>query len=211
MENLAVNYIEFYNEETLLFEKIGPEFQRGKDPSVIDFETLLAWKSDRPGDAHWMRLSNICTTIEDAVAGLCADIRSAENHEARLNVLMRKWGFLLPTAATILTVFYPEFFTMYDERTRRQTSTENWSQRRFTPKLWKHYCEFKDKIIALASPGLTLRDADRYVMGKDTYELRKEKLARIARGEGKPRKKSERKKANANLTVADITSSQRVS
>jgi hypothetical protein len=104
-------------------------------------------------------------------------------------VLIGKWLFALPTAATILTVFYPEFFTMYDERTRRQTSTMDWSQRTFTPALWKHYCEFKDKIVALAPPGLTLRDADRYVMGKDTYESRERKLARIAHGEGKQRPK----------------------
>jgi hypothetical protein len=200
MENKAVNYIEFYDDEKLLFEKVGPEFRQGIDPSVMHFETLLAWKSDRPGDAHWMRLMRICGgTTEDAVASLCADIRSAEDHKARLKGLIRKWLFALPTAATILTVFYPEFFTMYDERTCRQTSTKDWSQRTFTPELWEDYCEFKDKIVALAPPGLTLRDADRYVMGKDTYESRERKLARIARGEGKPRKRNPRK-ANGTAT-----------
>jgi hypothetical protein len=170
MNNQAVNYVDFYDDERLLFEKVGPEFQRGIDPSVMHFETLLAWKSDRPGDAHWMRLMKVCSgTMENAVAALCDDIRSAEGHKARLEVLFRKWKFKLPTAVTILTVFYPEFFTMYDERTRRQTDTKNWSQRTsFTDDLWEHYCQFKDKIFALAPPGSTLRDADRYVMGKDT-------------------------------------------
>jgi hypothetical protein len=210
MANQAVNYIEFYDDEKLLFEKVGPGFRRGVDPSVMHLETLLAWKSDRPGDAHWMRLTKICgPTMEGAVAALCADIRSAEHHEARLKVLIRKWRFALPTAVTILTVFYPEFFTMYDVRTRRQTNTEDWSQRRFTPYLWKHYCEFKDKIVALAPPGVTLRDADRYVMGKDAYEFRETKLARIAQGEGKPRKKRQRKKTSANIAVATL--SQRAS
>jgi hypothetical protein len=207
MEKTAVNYIEFYNDENVLFEKIGPEFRQGMDPSVMHFEALLAWKSDRPGDTHWMRLMKICGgTMENAVAALCADIRSAKDHKTRLEVLIRKWEFKLPTAVTILTVFYPEFFTMYDERTRRQTDTKNWSQRTsFTPDLWEHYCEFKDKIVALAPYGLSLRDADRYVMGKDTYEARERKLARIARGEGKPRKKRKRQKANANATDVDAS------
>jgi hypothetical protein len=195
MGNGAVNYIEFYDDENLLFEKVGPEFLRGVDPSVMHFETLLGWKSERPGDAHWMRLMKICAgTTEDAVAAICTDIRSAADDKARLEVLIRKWLFYLPTAATILTVFYPGVFTMYDKRTRNQTGTKDWSQRTFTPALWEHYREFKDKIVALVPPGLSLRDADRYVMGKDTYEARKKKLARIARGEGKPRQKRKTQK-----------------
>jgi hypothetical protein len=133
--------------------------------------------------------------MEDAVAAICADIRSAADDKARLEVLMRKWQFYLPTAVTILVVFYPKLFTMYDVRTRNQTTTEDWSQRSFTDALWKHYCEFKDKVVALARLGWELRDADRYVMGKDIYESREKKLARIARGEGKPRKKRKPKKA----------------
>ena len=145
MENEAVNYIDFYDAENLLFEKVGPEFRQGIDPSVMHFETLLGWKSERPGDAHWLRLIKICgRTMQDAVAAICADITSAADDKARLEVLMRKWQFYLPTAVTILVVFYPEFFTMYDVRTRNQTMTEDWSQRSFTDALWKHYCEFKD-------------------------------------------------------------------
>lgn len=166
-ENKPVNYIGFYDDEKLLFETVGPQFRRGIDPSVMHFETLLAFKSERPGDAHWMRLIKICGgTMEDAVAAICADIRSAADEKARLEVLMRKWQFYLPTAVTILAVFYPEFFTMYDVRTRNQTTTEDWSQRSFTDALWKHYCEFKDKVVALAPLGWELRDADRYVNGQ---------------------------------------------
>jgi hypothetical protein len=203
MGNGAVNYIEFYDDENLLFEKVGPEFLRGVDPSVMHFETLLGWKSERPGDAHWMRLMKICDgTMEDAVAAICTDIRSAADDKARLEVLIRKWLFYLPTAATILTVLYPEVFTMYDKRTRNQTGTKDWSQHTFTPALWEHYCEFKDKIVALVPPGLSLRDADRYVMGKDTYEAREKKLARIARGEGKPRQKRKPQKRAATEKAA---------
>jgi hypothetical protein len=97
-------------------------------------------------------------------------------------------------------VFYPEVFTMYDKRTRNQTGTKDWSGRTFTPALWNHYCEFKDRIVALATPGLSLRDGDRYVMGKDTYEAREKKLARIARGEGKPRQQRKPNKANGAAT-----------
>jgi len=210
-ENKPVNYIEFYDAEKLLFEKVAPEFRQGIDPSVMHFETLLGWKSERPGDAHWMRLTRISGgTMEDAVAAICADIRSAEDHSARLKVLIRKWQFALPTAATILTVFYPEFFTMYDVRTRRQTNTEDWSQRTFTPALWEHYCEFKAKIVALAPPDLPLRDADRYVMGKDTYESREKKLARIARGEGRPRRKRNKTDGTAALAPRDALYVSRV-
>jgi hypothetical protein len=206
MENQPVNYIDFYDAENLLFEKVGPEFRQGIDPSAIYFQTLLGWKSERPGDAHWMRLMKISGgTMEDAVAAICADIRSAADDKARLAVLMRKWQFYLPTAVTILVVLYPEFFTMYDVRTRNQTTTEDWSQRNFTDALWKHYCDFKDKVVALAPLGWELRDADRYVMGKDIYESREKKLARIARGEGKPRQKRKRQNANANETGVDAS------
>jgi len=45
--NHAVNYVDFYDDERLLFEKVGPEFQRGIDPSVIT--SKRSWLGNRIG------------------------------------------------------------------------------------------------------------------------------------------------------------------
>jgi hypothetical protein len=91
------------------------------------------------------------------------------------------------------------------KRTQIKTHQKGWSQRNFTDALWKHYCDFKDKVVALTPPGLSLRDADRYLMGKDIYEAQEKKLTRIAGGEGKPRQKRKQHNANANETGADAS------
>lgn len=47
---------------------------------------------------------------------LTADIYGASTGRERLRVLMEDYGFLLPMATAILTVLWPDEFTVYDIR-----------------------------------------------------------------------------------------------
>lgn len=51
-----------------------------------------------------------------AVSMLSHDLSKARSPEARLQVLMAGWKFRLPAATAILSVFYPDEFSVYDYR-----------------------------------------------------------------------------------------------
>jgi hypothetical protein len=111
--------------------------RRGKTPPLFDFFDLSNKTSQSnsfgnraesrvlPRPKHLPRL---------AMSGECAPERNAEERwtygtapaDARFNVqtafnshwdiLMRDWGLRLPMASAILTVLFPEEFTVYDQR-----------------------------------------------------------------------------------------------
>lgn len=83
---------------------------------------------------------------------------------------MSDWGFRLATASAILTVLYPDRFTIYDVRVCGQLNAfEDLKARRFSISLWDHYEKFKKKAIAHAPQGLTLREVDHYHWGNSWH------------------------------------------
>jgi hypothetical protein len=76
-------------------------------------------------------------------------------------------GFYLPMASAILTVLYPNEFSIYDVRVCGELGafSELGNITRFE-KLWPRYSEFLQAVEKSAPPGLPLRDKDRYLWGK---------------------------------------------
>jgi hypothetical protein len=85
----------------------------------------------------------------------------------RLSLLLGKWGFRLPTASAILTVLYPEQFTVYDVRVRTGLRMRDICDRHDVVEAY-----FKEYLPTVAElpQGATLREKDRYLWGKSTYE-----------------------------------------
>lgn len=89
-------------------------------------------------------------------------------------MLIEKWGFPLATASAILSVLYPDAFTIYDVRVRRVLMScrigdfGRLGQRRWAEKAWRGYLEFVEAIRAAAPQELSrnLRDCDRWFGAK---------------------------------------------
>jgi hypothetical protein len=77
---------------------------------------ILDWKSSRARTRHRSRLAGIAGSFNAAVGEIAADLHAAASPEQRLGVLLTKWGFRLPTASAILSILYPDIFTIYDIR-----------------------------------------------------------------------------------------------
>lgn len=54
--------------------------------------------------------------LDDAVKNLTEKISKAPDNKKKLRLLVVDWGFQLPMASAILTVLYPNDFTVYDVR-----------------------------------------------------------------------------------------------
>ena len=104
---------------------------------------------------------------------IAANLHNALEPDQRVGVLMTKpkWGFLLPTASAILTVLYPDSFSVYDRRVCKELrdfdglANMNWSA-----DLWREYQRFVVAVRSAAPSELSLRDCDRWLWGRDKRE-----------------------------------------
>ena len=116
------------------------------------------------------RLLKKAASFREASDRLAFELHAAKTAQDKLELLMDAWGFPLPMATAVLTVLYPEEFTIYDVRVCGQLNDFRYlSQRRFSAALWDAYCRFVDAVRAKAPTGFSLRDADRYLWGQSMY------------------------------------------
>jgi hypothetical protein len=74
-------------------------------------------------------------------------------------------------ASAILTVLYPDDFTVYDYRLCEQLGDfYNLATRSNFEDVWSGYETLLDRIRAATPDGLSLRDRDRYLWGKSAHE-----------------------------------------
>ena len=116
---MGENYLKYCHLELYLFDTVRKRFANGGCLSAFDFFCILIWKANRAKSMHARRLLGYGHgSLDETVVKLTRSVNRAGSPKERLFVLMRNWGFRLPTASAILTVLYPEEFTVYDVRAR---------------------------------------------------------------------------------------------
>ena len=178
-----MDYRQIYDQENYLFNTVRPRFAEQGYLSAFDFFCILIWKSNRSKSlAPKKLLSKGYTDLDAAVYALTSGLSNITSAKDRLRYLWDwgQWELRLPTASAILTVLYPDDFTVYDVRVcemlndfHNLTDTSNFE------KLWLRYQEFKRAVEQSAPGELSLRDKDRYLWGK-SFSL--QLTADIARG-----------------------------
>jgi hypothetical protein len=137
---------------------------------AFDFFCIVIWKANRAKSKIAKKLLNVHNDLNTAVKALTYGLAQQSNGKSRLCFLWEA-GFHLPMATAILTVLYPDDFTVYDERVcdmlggfHNLKSCSNFEV------LWNGYQEFKRKVKESGPGELPLRDKDRYLWGKSFYE-----------------------------------------
>jgi hypothetical protein len=174
---ISPDYCEIYNLETYLLETVRCRFQTQGWLSAFDFFCIIIWKANRAKTRIAKRLLTKVNTnsLEIAARQLTMGLFKQSKPMERLRYLMTDWGFLLPMASAILTILYPDDFTVYDIRVCDELG-EYHHLANITDfnKLWRGYLEFRDAVNQAAPTELSLRDKDRYLWGKSfTQQLRK--------------------------------------
>ena len=84
---------------------------------------------------------------------------------------MERWNFQLPTATAVLTILYPEHFTVYDIRVCQVLGDfADLRHRKFSEKLWAALLRYKHSVQEASPVGLSLRECDKFLWGKSFYE-----------------------------------------
>jgi hypothetical protein len=149
---------------------VRPRFKKIGELEPADFYMVLILKAARAKNYHKKRLTNIAGSFKKAVRKIASELHRSTNHKHRLQVLMHKWRFSLPTASAILTFLYPNAFTVYDWRVCKEVKCDykSWHSRRFSDALWSHYESFNQEVINKTPAHLSLRDNDRFLIGRST-------------------------------------------
>jgi hypothetical protein len=166
------DWLALYDLERYVLSQVHDRFHTDGTISAFDFFCIVAWKSNRSRSKIAARLLRHAKSLESAVQALAADLWSATSPKERFDLLIQRWGFRLPTASAVLSVLYPDVFTVYDWRVCEQLGEHrtlaDWSN---PERLWEGYQAYITAVRSAAPDGLSLRDKDRYLwarsFGKD--------------------------------------------
>jgi hypothetical protein len=166
----AMDYVKFYHLERYLLEEVGPQFRSSGTIDPADLFMIFVWKANRAKTRVRDKLKGHANgSFTEAARKIGAALYAAKDQKERLGILMRDWGLRLPMASAILTILYPEFFTVYDVRVCEMLNIAC-KDPRFSDKCWNEYESFKDALCKNTPPDLCLRDKDRFLWGKSFWE-----------------------------------------
>jgi len=178
MNTDQIDYVKLYGLESYLFEVVNPRFQQQGLLSSFDFFCIVIWKANRSKSTIAKRLlKKEHKNLEEASKALTSQIHQAPTAKEKMKVLMDEWGFLLPMTSAILTVLYPDTFTVYDVRVCQMLKKySTLKDIRNLDKLWPQYLDFIESVKK-ATPGVkSLRDKDRYLWGKSFHDQLKKDI-----------------------------------
>lgn len=148
-----------YNLERYLFDEVSARFRRDGTLSADDFYAIIVWKSNRTKTKIQKGLEAAGLTASD----LMDKVAKAGDDLARVKLLRTVKGIGLPIASAILTVGYPDRFTVLDYRAWESAQAEGLKGLPASePATPRAYLKYRDACQAFAGQvGLSLRDLDR--------------------------------------------------
>jgi hypothetical protein len=177
------DYQKYHQLEAYLFGTVGPQFRQSGVISATDFFCIVIWKSNRSKSTIANRLRKQDpkrrSDLSVIIKALGYAIHKAPTHQKRLEILLKQWGFRLPMASAILTVLYPDDFSIYDIRVCEQLGDfKNLAAKRPFVRLWEVYQAYLDVVRQTTPKHLCLRDKDRWLWGKSFIEQLESDLKR---------------------------------
>ena len=188
MEEDYTDYKRYYWLEEYLFGEVIDKFQKDHCIGSFDFFCIIIWKANRAkskiadrlkrmdlkesaDDNLNLPLGKMTGDLDEICKQITKEIYNLGKPEAQLKYLLDTWGFRLPMASSILTVLYPDVFTVYDIRVcttlKDYQKIDNISDT--SERIWEYF-KFVKKVKEATPAHLSLRDKDRYLWGKSFHD-----------------------------------------
>jgi len=112
-----MNYAKFYDLESYIFGEVTKFFHEKGYLEGFHFYLILIWKANRAKHRNALKILNNAEnkSFDEGVKLLTHQINKAETDLEKIKTLY-EWKFRTATASAILTVLYPDKFTVYDYR-----------------------------------------------------------------------------------------------
>ncbi|MBI2843102.1 MAG: hypothetical protein HYX78_06850 [Armatimonadetes bacterium] len=164
-------YLAYYDIEWYLFQVVNKRFHKDGYLSAFDFFCIVIWKSNRAKSIVARRLlKHGYAHLDEAVRDMTVGLSRQASKRDKLFYLLKSWGFRLPMATAVLTVLYPQDFTVYDIRvcdSLRQF--HNLGNLTSFERVWQGYEDFLREVKKAVPEDLCLRDKDRCLWAKSFY------------------------------------------
>jgi len=172
---MQLDFLEYYDLENYLFENVRQRFHREGSLGAFDFFSIVVWKANRSKSKIARRLLQHDTEKREELDPIARDLtrslHAAVEPKERLRILIQNWGFKLPMATAILSVLWPDVFSVYDIRVCDQLTRFHKLVNVTTfDTLWNGYQEYLNALKTSVPPQLRLRDQDRFLWGKSVAE-----------------------------------------
>jgi len=165
------DYKKFYNSEKYLFTVVHQKFQLNHFLSVFDFFCIVIWKANRAKSKVASRIRLKEPNLEKAVFEITNGLFYAASDEERLRILMVDWKLRLPMSSAVLSVFYPDRFTIYDYRVCEMLGKfDDLGQKVKFESIWNGYSQYIEGVRQFVPSEKSLRDKDKYLWGKSFCE-----------------------------------------
>jgi hypothetical protein len=168
-----MDHLKLYDLERYLFDVVKPTFDRDRKLEAFDFFCIIIWKANRAKSKVARRIvtcdkRNRSEDLNAIVGDMTSAIYEANRSDReQMRILKEEWKFHLPMASAILTILYPEVFTVYDIRVcnvlGKYREVQDKSQ---FDDLWKGYCAYRDDVRNAEPSVSSLRDKDRILWAK---------------------------------------------
>ena len=115
--------------------------------TAFDFFCIVIWKANRAKTKIAQRLLKYNPDINQSVKDLTAKIFSATDDRQKLKVLIDDYQFRLPMSSAILSLRYPDNFSVYDVRVcNTLTNLRGLDTNTNFEKLWLGYKDYIDNV-----------------------------------------------------------------
>ena len=170
-----MDYLKYYDLERYLFEDVSKRFRKEGSIGAFDFFSIVVWKANRAKSQIARKLLTNQTgkkDLESVCRRLTDSLHRIPTPKERLCFLMKEWKFALPMASAILSVCWPDDFTVYDYRVCEMLESKKLGEFHylkgvvFSERMWNGYLDFKSAVAKATPKALSVRDRDRYLWGE---------------------------------------------
>ena len=162
--------LKLYNTENYILTDVKDFFLQNGYLNTFDFFCIIIWKANRAKSKIANRLLNFNSNLDESVKELTTKIYQAETEKQKLNVLIVDFGFRLPMASAILSLLYPEKFTIFDIRVCDTFPEYKGIENLKFENLWSKYCQYIQSVRNYGKLKVSLRNKDRILWGKSFQE-----------------------------------------
>lgn len=179
----GINPLAYYDLESYLFDDVGHWFTALGKLSAFGLFSIVIWKANRAKSRVAKRLLETAPGESlDAISQRIADaLTQAEDDREAMRILVVDWGFRLPMASAILTVLYPDRFTVFDIRAcdslRCDPMLCKAANSSVFDKCWEAYRKFRDEVLRFGRQQLSMRDADRVLWSTSVIRQLQQNIA----------------------------------
>lgn len=168
------SFEKYHDLEEYLFGEVSKNFEKNGFLTADEFFCIIIWKANRVKSKIAQKFGKE-SPLDEAISKLTRAIYQARTNKEKLRILIcGDYGFYLPTASAILSVLYPDDFSVYDYRVcdilKECLKTDKYHKIKYWifERLWDGYLDYLNQV-KLISGKKNFRDADKYLWGKSFY------------------------------------------